>query len=224
MPTIKLLIVDDEVLIAEYLKDILLSLNMEQIKMAHNREQAMSLIDIFKPDIVLLDIKMENDRVGILMAEEISRLYQLPIIFITAYSDKDTMEAALTTKPVAYITKPFKNIDVYAAVSIVLKGYEAKAGNYFVFKDGYTTVRLLNNDIIYIESERNYITIVTNVRKYCIRQTLEWCSENLPAHQFVRIHRCYIINLEKVEKTTARHVYVQGNVFPMARGRRKNLL
>lgn len=223
MASVKILIVDDEVLIAEYLKDILMSLNMEQIKLAHNRQQAMAAIETFGPDIILLDIKMENDMVGISMAEEIGRLYRIPIIFITAYSDKETVEAALKTMPAAYITKPFKTMDVFAAVSIVIKDREAQTDRYFVFKDGYTTVRLLHTDILYVESEGNYITIVTASEKYCIRQTLDWCLGNLPPNKFARVHRCYIVNLEKIEKTTTRHVHVKGNVIPLARNRRNNL-
>ncbi|OMP79645.1 LytTR family DNA-binding domain-containing protein [[Flexibacter] sp. ATCC 35208] len=224
MTPFKILIVDDEVLIAEYLKDILISFDMDQVKMAHERQQAMEMIAMFKPDIILLDIKMASDKTGISMAEEIGYLYQIPVIFITAYSDKETVTAALNTKPAAYITKPFKNMDVYAAVSIIIKERHEKNNRHFVFRDGYTTVRLLSSEIIYFEGMGNYVIIVTADKRYSIRETLHWCLQKLPADKFAQTHRSYIVNLDKIEKTTTRHVIVNGNVIPVSRNRRKDFI
>jgi DNA-binding LytR/AlgR family response regulator len=224
MTSIGILIVDDEVLIAEYLKDILVSLDMNQVRMAHERQQAMEMITLFRPDIILLDIKMDSDRTGITMAEEIGRLYQIPVIFITAYSDRETITAALNTKPAAYITKPFKKMDIYAAVSIVIKERDEKNKSYFVFRDGYTTVRLLISEIIYFEGMGNYVIVVTKDKKYSIRETLYWCLEKLPLNKFVQTHRSYIVNLDKIEKSSTRHVIANGNVIPVSRNRRKDFI
>jgi DNA-binding LytR/AlgR family response regulator len=157
------------------------------------------------------------------MAEEIANLYQIPVIFITAYADKEMVEAALKTKCAAYITKPFKQIDIYAAISIIMKAHEENPDKYFVFKDGYSTIRLMHNEILYVESQGNYVTIVTINKKYVIRQSLDWCAEHLPPEQFARIHRSYIVNQEKIEKITTHHVCIKANLLPISRAGRKNI-
>lgn len=223
MSTVRILIVEDEVLIAEYLKDTLSSLEFGQVRLAHTKQQALTEIDQFKPQVILLDIRMEEELEGISLAEHIQGNQKTPFIFITAHADRDIVQQALRTKPAAYITKPFKKTDVYAAISIVVKNLEDDQEKEFIFKDGYSMVRLLCSDILYIEGEGNYIHIVTEGKKHTIRKSLEWCLEHLPNHCFVRIHRSFIVNSERIERSNAHHVFVKGVSIPISRGKRITL-
>jgi DNA-binding LytR/AlgR family response regulator len=211
-----ILIVEDEVLIAEYIKDNLISLGFSQITLAHSKSEALHAMELDKPDLALLDIRMKHELDGIAIAETIAKTNKIPFIFITAHSDQDIVRKALATQPAAYLTKPFKKVDVFAAVSLALSqstGQQQK----FTFKDGYTTVTLSCEDILYIESEGNYISIVTEERKHIIRHSLEWCLQNLPPATFKRIHRSFIVNTAKIEKSSARSVYIGKKEIPKSR-------
>ena len=214
----KILIVDDEVLIAEFLKDELISLGYEQIELAHNKKQALNAMEKFKPQLVLLDIRMKSEREGIEIAEEINKTFEMPFIYITAHSDKEIVQQALSTKPAGYITKPFKQIDVYAAVHLVEKGSEKVAERFLVFKDGYADVRVSIDNILYTQSDDNYIHIYTTTKKHTVRNTLEWFKENTPEELFHRSHRSYIVNITKITKSTSKSVFINEIEIPVSRG------
>jgi len=214
----RILIVDDEVLIAEFLKDELISLGYSQIDLAHNRKQALNAIERFKPQLVLLDIRMKNEREGIEIAEEINKSFKIPFIYITAHSDREIVQQALSTKPAGYITKPFKQIDVYAAVRLVETGSENIQEKFLVFKDGYADVKISIDDILYAQSNDNYINIYTTIKRYIVRNTLEWFKENTPTDMFHRTHRSYIVNISKVNKATSKNVFINDIEIPVSRG------
>jgi two-component system, LytTR family, response regulator LytT len=213
-----ILIVEDEVLIAEYLKDTLISVGFSQIGLVHSKSDALKVIESTNLDLILLDIRMKDELDGISIAETISKTCKTPFIFITAHSDKDIVQKALHTQPEAYLTKPFKKMDVFAATSLALAQTQRAAGQQkFAFKDGYAVVTLFCGDILYIESEGNYISVVTEERKYTVRHSLEWCLQNLPAGAFRRIHRSFIVNVEKIEKSSSRSVQIGQKVIPKSR-------
>ena len=220
----KILIVDDEVLIAEFLKDELASLGYHNIELAHNRKQAITTIEKFKPQLVLLDIRMKTEREGIEIAEEINKAFKIPFIYITAHSDKDIVQQALSTKPAGYITKPFKQIDVYAAVHLVETNSDQQTEKFLVFKDGYADVKLSVDDILYIQSDDNYIHIYTTTKKHTVRNTLEWFKENTPEELFHRTHRSYIVNITKITKSSSKSVFLDEIEIPVSRGNQIKLM
>jgi two-component system response regulator LytT len=218
----KILIVDDEVLIAEFLKDVLLELGYRAMDMAHSKTQALLKIQGFVPDLVLLDIRMRDEFEGIEVAELINEKYKLPFIYITAQSDIDIIQKALSTKPAGYITKPFKKADVYAAIRLV-EEERSNAERYFVFKDGYDTVKLPLGEILYAQSSGNYVDVFCTTKKYTLRNTIEWLSENIPGELFKRVHRSYIVNISKLTRTSAKSVFINELEIPVSRSYKSSL-
>ncbi len=220
----KILIVDDEVLIAEFLKDELNALGYNNIVMAHNHAQCIKEIERFCPELVLLDIRMKNEREGIEIASEINEKYKIPFIFITAHSDKEILQQALATKPAGYITKPIKQIDVYAAVHLVESNRtETSTEKFIVIKDGYSEIKIMLDTILYVQSNDNYIHIHTALKKYTVRNSLEWFKENTPSDMFQRTHRSYIVNLSKITKSNSRSVFIDDIEIPVSRGNQLSL-
>lgn len=216
----KILVVDDEVVIAEHLKVILNSLDFNNIELVHDKESAFESIELFTPDIILLDIRMESELDGIEIAEFINSNYKMPFIFITAHSDSEILSKALITSPAAYITKPFKKTDIFAAINIAIKNSPPSKNEFLSFKDGYEDVKLNVHSILYVESEGNYIDINCIDKKYTIRNSLEWFIENVPNKHFIRIHRSYVVNLNEIKKTTSKVVIIGNITIPVSR---KNL-
>lgn len=220
----KILVVDDEVLIAEFLKDELKALGYNNIALAHNHTQCIKQIEEFCPELVLLDIRMKNEREGIEIAGEINEKYKIPFIFITAHSDKEILKQALATKPAGYITKPIKQIDVYAAVQLVESNKEEDITEKFiVVKDGYSEIKIMLDTILYVQSDDNYIHIYTTSKKHTVRNSLEWFKDNTPYEMFHRTHRSYLVNLLKITKSSSKCVFINDIEIPVSRGNQPKL-
>jgi two-component system response regulator LytT len=214
----KILIVDDEVLIAEDLKDILVKYGIADIEMAHDKESAITALSEFKPDIVLLDIRMEKEMDGLDLGEHINQKVKVPFMYITAHSDVETIKKIVKTKPVAYITKPYKNSEIYAALLMAENILNNSLSNFLTFKDAYTTVKVLLDDINYVESDGNYIHIFTKQKKYTLRNSLEWFKERVPSELFHQTQRSFVVNITKITKTTSKSVFINTIEIPISRG------
>ncbi len=219
----KILIVDDEVLIAEFLKDVLNELGYKNLVLAHNKRQTMILLEEFHPEVVLLDIRMKEELEGIQIAERINQEYKIPFIYITAQSDKEIIGKALGTKPAGYITKPFKQADIYAAIRLVEENAEKNSEKFFSFKDGYSIVKLSVDEILYAKSNDNYIDLFTTSKKYTLRYTLDWLMENTPNGMFHRAHRSAVVNITKITKATSKSVFIGDVEIPVSRGNQVRL-
>lgn len=217
MSTIKILVVEDEVLIAEHIKDYLHSFGMENIFLAHNKKIALQAIDHIKPDLILLDLHLEKPLDGIEIAKMIDDHWPVPYIFITANADRLIIQEAVHTKAVAYITKPLKKTDLFAAVQIAIKSNLSVDTKCLLVKDSGSTLRVPVNEISYIESSGNYIHIHTKKQKIISRQSLEWAEEQLPKHQFLRVHRSFVVNTNFVTKITTKSLFISETEIPISR-------
>jgi DNA-binding LytR/AlgR family response regulator len=212
---IKILIVEDEVLIAEDLKDILKTFGLKKIEMVHDKTSALENLRLNKPDIAILDIRMEKELDGLEIGEFIQNNYKLPFIFITAHSDIEMIKKIIKTKPVGYITKPFKKSDLFANINLAIE--QLTTNNKLFIKDGYSTHVININEIVYIESEGNYINIFTSGKKYLSRQNMESVLLDLDSNDFLKIHRSYIINLNKVKKYSSKEVIINEITLPISK-------
>ena len=113
------MIIEDEPLIALNLKKILEKKGFDVTGHAGNFEDAYKLFYANKPDIVLSDIKLENNESGIDVVKNLKMMSDFCVIYLTSYGDDAIVEKALSTNPAAYITKPFKEIDLNAALKLV---------------------------------------------------------------------------------------------------------
>jgi len=116
----KVLIVEDESIVAKDIQNILLKNNYEILGIANNADTALNYLSQQLPDVILMDIMIKGNINGIELSHKIKEEYDVPIIFLTAYSDLPTLEKAKVIEPYAYITKPFKNSDILSAIEITL--------------------------------------------------------------------------------------------------------
>ncbi len=115
---LKVMIIEDEPLIALNLKIILEKRGFEVTGHAGNFEDAHKLFYANKPDIVLSDIKLEDDESGIEIVTNLKTISNFCVLYLTSYGDDAMIEKALSTNPTAYITKPFKEADLYASLKL----------------------------------------------------------------------------------------------------------
>jgi len=123
MSAIRVLIVEDDPIITEDMKDMLTNVSYEVIGTAYDMEEALEAIDSLKPDLVLLDINLEGQFEGLAIAEHINKTRKIPFLYITSYSGKDIVDKAKQTLPMGYIVKPFNERELYSSIEIALHNF-----------------------------------------------------------------------------------------------------
>ncbi len=117
----RILVVEDDIVSATLLKKILESKGYEVLDFATSGEEAIDKVREFRPEMILMDIQLRGDIDGIETATQIYELYFIPIIYITAAPDSDTIMRATTTTSYGYIVKPYNANSIYAAIEMALK-------------------------------------------------------------------------------------------------------
>ncbi|MEP6523281.1 EAL domain-containing protein [Microcoleus vaginatus DQ-U2] len=116
----KILIVEDESIVAEDISDSLISLGYRITGMVYSGEEAIESAAKFRPDLVLMDVNLQGEIDGITAAEEIRSRFQIPVVYLTAYADENTLRRVNSTKPFGYIVKPFEEKNLHTTIQLAL--------------------------------------------------------------------------------------------------------
>ncbi len=219
--TIKILIVEDEPIIASDIEMTLDELGYVVVGIAEDAEKAIELIQEEEPDLLLLDINLEGDIDGVMLAQDVNRLYQIPFVFLTSNTDYMTINRVKRTKPAGFIVKPFSQEDLISNIEIALYNKtdffsEEKAKDFFI-KDGNSLVKIKVDKLMFAKAEDNYTRFLTTLDSYLVASTLKRVSTKLDKLPFVRIHRSYIININFIEKIQDGYVYIGQHHLPIGR-------
>jgi signal transduction histidine kinase len=120
MDTVKILIVEDELIVAHSLREALQGDGYSVVGISDSAESATRSLHQTKPDLVLLDITLKGGTDGIHLGEKIQREFEIPILYLTAYGDTATLERAKTTDPHGYLLKPYRLQEIRIAIEIAL--------------------------------------------------------------------------------------------------------
>ena len=128
MNNIKILIVEDELLIAENLSIKLKKLGYIVAEIVSTGNAALKYINSNRPDLILMDIAIKGNMDGIETADKIKNIVEIPIVFLTAYADDETLDRAAKTSCYGYILKPFKDRELHITIKMALQQYQEKIG------------------------------------------------------------------------------------------------
>jgi len=154
--TTKVLIVEDEALIAMDLEMIIESMGFLVVGIVDNGDEALDQLITRQPDLILLDVNIRGHKDGIELAEIIKERTKKPFIFITSYADKRTLDRAKQTLPYGYILKPFSEQELKATIEIALFRYANEK------TDGLPTIEEVNNNLISDLTDKEY-EIMTDI-------------------------------------------------------------
>jgi CheY-like chemotaxis protein len=118
MLNLKILIVEDEIIVAEDLKQRLENLGYNIVGIAAKGRDALKITGETNPDLILMDIMLKGELDGIDTAQTIRNVYNIPFIYLTGSTDNTIRERAETTKPLGYIIKPFDDIGIQNSIEI----------------------------------------------------------------------------------------------------------
>ena len=229
MPKATVLVVEDESIVSKDIQYSLKKLGYEVIGSSATGAKAIELALELKPNIVLMDIMLKGDINGIEASAEIKKSLNIPIIFLTAYADENTLEKAKITEPYAYILKPFKEIDLHTSIEMALYKHgkelevikerdflynivENKESNEFIFvKSNSKLIKLYNKDIYFVEALKDYVVINTLNSRYTIHSTMKEIEKKLPDNQFVRVHRSFIIRTDKIAQIEQPNIILEND-------------
>lgn len=237
MEPFKILIVEDESLVSMDMVDMLQNLGYDVLPTAITYDEAVQVLSEHTPDLALLDINLGGTKTGVDLARYIRSNYNLPFIFITSHSDKATVASATSTQPNGYIVKPFQSEDLFTSIETALASWTGKANA--AYDKLPTTGKLLDDclfvktdrnfvkvkiaEILYLQSDQNYLYIVTEKGKHIVRSSFKEFLENLPKEQFLQVHKSYIINLGKIESFSHTEVVVKDAEIPLSRNYKDEL-
>jgi len=212
----KILLVEDEPLIAKQLTLILSDLGVKETMYTDNASEVFKILKDFQPDLFLLDINISGDTDGIQLALLLRERGFSNFIFITSYHDDDTIFRAQHVQPLAYILKPFteatisSNLNIAFAKILLQRNEEITTESVqpLFVKTGSTLLQVQPKDILFAEAFDNYTYIQTKTDKHLLPHTLKYVSEKLISSNFVRSHKKYIVNINHVNSIQGGVIYI----------------
>lgn len=226
MDSIKVYIVEDMAISRAGLEAMLLKNEYEIAGSSAKAETAWEEIQDLAIDLILLDINLAGAKNGIWLAQQIRESLHLPIVFLTAYGDQQTLKEVLEIKPEGYLMKPYQEPTLITTLSIAMTSFTQKqrVDNYtdttanqnsvIFIKDGRKKRKLETDGILFVKSEGNYLQIVTEHKTFLIREKLVDFLDQLPSSNFFQCHRRYIVNISKIEEIDKNVITLKKDAIP----------
>jgi DNA-binding LytR/AlgR family response regulator len=227
---VKCLLVDDEPLALRVVESHIERMNdLEVVAKCRNAMEAFEVLKQHKVDLMFLDIQMP----GITGLDFLKNLRHRPaVVFTTAFRnyaleafDLDVLDYLL--KPISF-ERFFQCVQKYYQYagneSAVYKPKEEKSAEHIYVKQGKKATKIPLNEIIYIESLRDYIRIHTDEEKYMIKMTMCNMEKQLPENDFLRTHKSFMISVSKITALTPTRVFLGEKEIPIGRNYKQGVL
>lgn len=233
----RVLIVEDDMIIAANISLQLTKAGYEITGIESRGEEAVIHSRLNTPDIILMDINLKGALNGIDTVKKIQEFSDIPVIYITANNDEPTFEEARQTHPFAFIAKPITKSNMLRALALATEQVKTKSKSVHAEEDYIALlndrifiryhgqmVKLLLQDILYVEADRNYCHVVTPKKEYVLTSTLKDMQNKLPGDIFVRVHRSFLVNISKLDVVAESHVEINRKAIPLSKSHREGLL
>lgn len=237
MDKVKVLVVEDEMIIAYNICDALQDLGYDLLEPVINYTEAIVTIEKEKPDIAILDIYLSGKKTGIDIAKKIRENFYFPFIFLTSNADSLTLNSAKEVMPSAYLIKPFSKEELFTSIEIALSNFSKKEKmekdarseshiikNALFVKNQGSYVKIQFDNILYLKSSHVYVDFfLKNNKNVLVRISLNNAIESLDAN-FVRIHRSFVVNIKYITEIKISSVKIFKNEIPLGKKFKKELI
>ncbi len=224
----RILIVEDELLPAEVLKDHLVALGYEVVGVATNYASAATFLkQDSQINFCFLDINLNESQSGFDIAELINTIYKLPFVFLTSYTDQHTIQRAISYHPEAYLVKPFTPADLYATIELIKSKKEVHnqlSNKSIVVKEGNTNMKIMHEEIQWMRSDNVYIELNTPKRRHLVRNSIVKFLKELNDTRFIRTHRTFAVNMHHVDAISGQYLLIGEEKIPFSRKYRSAVL
>lgn len=235
MNKIKVVILEDEFIVAEDIKSLLTEHGYEVMNVFDRAEEAEPFILNNPPDLLLADIQLSGAMSGIHLVEKVKKVFLFPVIYITANSETETYTKAKATQPNAFLVKPFTPINLLTAIDLALfnfskevtpekierpsqvsTSFEAIVHQCLFIKSNGKYKKVCPDDILFVEAAGSYVHIQTITERFTLTQNLSHFLKKNPIDNILRIHRSYLVNLQKVDSFEDSFVFIKDHKLPMS--------
>lgn len=237
MPGIKIMLVEDDWIIARELAYSLQDFGFEVPCSVDSGEEALQQLAAVQPDLVLLDIGLAGEMSGLDVARRL-KAAQVPFIFLTALADAATIAQAKLSEPYAYLVKPVKPESLYSTIEITLHNaaHRKEAPATPPLKEGLTAdegifvktrsrlEKLMLRDVLWVEASDIYAQVVTPSGRHLLTASLKTVEEKFPPSKFLRVHRSYIVNLDRIDAIEENDLVVGKERIPIGKTYRDKLM
>lgn len=237
----QILIVEDEAILAMELSDSLEREGYHVVGRAANGRRALEIFQQQRVDLVLCDITIKGDWDGIETVQQLINERPVAVVYLTALTDRETLDRAKQTHPAAYLNKPYQLASLRTAIELAIHnfsqrhpvvaeisqpaadreslGHESilRMGNALFIKQNYQFVKTSLDELLYLEAENVYTTLVTTNRKYVLRLSLGGVLDLIRQPQLIRIHRSYAVNIQQVVSFSDTELVVGSYTLPLGR-------
>lgn len=214
---LKAIALDDEPLALEVLQSFCNLTHMVDLQKTFTKsEDAFKHLRKYPVDLLFLDINMPSIS-GLDFYKKLP--HKTMVIFTTAYSEYAV--EGFTLSATDYILKPFTFSRFQQAVEKAFSQWKLQNQNpeqqYLFIRADYSLIKILFSDILFIEGLDDYLKIhIQNQKTVVARMTLKAILEKLPASEFVRVHRSFIVSISKIEKVRNKIVYIHQEEIPVS--------
>jgi len=221
------LIIEDDLVVANNMKEIIEGLGHNNVFIAKNDEEAFEIVKKVKPQLFLADISLVNSKLdGIGIMQKISEFNESPLIYTSALSDINTRNRAKLTKPVAYLVKPFSAKQLEVAIDFAFNNQHDKDSDdyveidhqpiitetdYVYVKGKNEYIKIVKSDILYLKSDSSYTDIVTKTVKVRHYVHLKEIVARLKVPYILRTHNSYAVNTRLIQKYDNETLYIYGH-------------
>lgn len=229
----KVLIVEDEIIISEDIAGMLESQSYEVTDQVIDYDEAVLSLRDNPPDLVLIDINLAGAKDGIDLAHTINQTNKVPFMYTSSLSDPATIARAKKTQPATYLVKPFQDEQLFAAIEMAMSNFvnqdvtnDSPHGpeerlpifnNSIFIKDGHRFKKLALDDIIYVQKSHNYLEIYAENSKHLIRVSMNYFIDQIEQEQLFRVHKSYAVNPNKITEVLPTMVRLGQVDVPLSR-------
>ena len=220
---------EDEIIIAETIKYYLEERGYNVLRIAISYDEAVQAYRLRCPDLVLLDIRLYDQKSGIDFANFLmSQSEAPPYIYLTSQYDQRILDEALKTNPSGYLTKPIQKETLWTTIEAAYQLHTSTNlinGNIQLY-DGKKNHQIKLSEILYIQADHVYSKIFTkNGKEIIIRKSLQLFLQDYPNPSFINCHRSYIINKLHITGWNQEVIMINDNVhIPISRSRKAEIL
>lgn len=239
---LKILIVEDNLSFALELEMLLDEMGYTDTLRADHSGTALDYIYSQEPDLILMDIDINGNLSGLELGEKIAHL-DIPVLYITALQEAPYQEASRQSSTIGYLVKPVQPLTLRSAIDLAIAKVQAQKESekdstlehqehfitqqYFFFKKRSIYYKVAMQDIMYAQSDDNYVKVqVRETDTFILRTTLKNLEEMLPSESFLRTHRRYIVAVEHINAINFQDstlIMGDGTELPVSQTKRQEL-
>ncbi len=231
--SLNVLIVEDDLSIGLELEMMLKEIGYTVLGLADSSSKAARIIEKQNPDLILMDINIKGSLTGIELANKLESL-RIPILFITGYNLDENYELASKINHIGFLVKPIQKYTLQSTIEQAYKKLSKSTGeeklypikNTMVFNKKGVLHRIYIPDIRYVKANDDYTITFTTEGEFVNSVRLFEMEEELKPFGFVKCHRSYLINPNKVDSfdTIQNEIHIEKDIIPVSRNNKAEVL